>query len=743
MPLVAIACLAYASGLLAAQTLTAPLVRSLAALALGAGVFGLRSGDARARGYALCALLVVAGAFMGQGARRGFDRCAAMLAAATRLEATLESDAEPGALVRARVRLPGCSGAATLFVAEGSAPAGAAVAVRGRVSRAERGVLVRDATLRELPTGLTLATLRARVGHRIDRLFGPDAPLVRALVIADMTAISGDERDRFARAGLVHMLSVSGLHVAIVAFALELLALALRLPRGPSRVATIVIIGAYVVFIGAPPPAVRAAVMLALVMLSRLAQRPTSRWAVVAVGSTVPLVDPAVVTDLGWQLSVAGTVALVAGATLARRILPRTWRGVRRQLVTAAIISVVATLVTAPLVAWTFGRIALLGPVTNLVADPLMGVLQPLLFLALCVPVAPLESLFVAAAHALIVAFDGIAAVASSIPWAAPPAMPTAFGAIAAGVASGAVVIACTARHPARPLGVALGALGLLVVEPLAPIHRARTELHMIDVGQGDALALRTRAGRWIVVDAGRSWPGGDAGRSTVVPYIAHRGGRVALFIMSHPHADHVGGAASLFDALHPAAFLDPGYPGGSAPYLAALAAARRQGIAWHRVHPGDSLAIDEVVVTALAPDSAWASRLADANLASAVVMIRIGSVRILLTGDAEAPEEAWLLAHGAGALAADVLKVGHHGSVTSTSPAFLAAVAPRVALVSVGAGNRYGHPSAAIIAALRDAGAEVLRTDRLGSVVLRTDGRALEVEARETRWAVTSRPTQ
>src|SRR5674476_231255 len=178
----------------------------------------------------------------------------------------------------------------------------------------------------------------------------------------------------------------------------------------------------------------------------------------------------------------------------------------------------------------------------------------------------------------------------------------------------------------------------------------------------------------------------------------AHRGGEVALFVLSHPHSDHVGGAASLFSMLHPGRFLDPGFVGTDAPYRAALAKARLDGIPWQRVRPGDSLVVDDIVLTALAPDSAWAAHLADANLANTILMARIGSVRILFTGDAEAPEEAWLLAHSAEALHADVLKVGHHGSSTSTTAAFLAAVHPRVALVSVGAHNDYGHPSLSLI---------------------------------------------
>jgi competence protein ComEC len=131
---------------------------------------------------------------------------------------------------------------------------------------------------------------------------------------------------------------------------------------------------------------------------------------------------------------------------------------------------------------------------------------------------------------------------------------------------------------------------------------------------------------------------------------------------------------------------------------------------------------VDGVVATFLAPDSAWTASLTDPNLASAVVRVRYGRVRVLLTGDAEAPEEAWLLARGSGALAADVLKVAHHGSATSTTEDFLDAVRPSLALISAGRHNRYNHPSPRVLAALAARGIRVVRTDRDGTVVVRTD---------------------
>jgi competence protein ComEC len=270
--------------------------------------------------------------------------------------------------------------------------------------------------------------------------------------------------------------------------------------------------------------------------------------------------------------------------------------------------------------------------------------------------------------------------------------------------------------------------------------------LHVLDVGQGDAVALRSPGGRWVLFDAGRVWRGGDAGRRTVVPYLRARRGRLVAFVLSHAHADHVGGAATVLRALRPAQFVDAAFVLGSSAYRDALGAARDAGVRWRRARPGDSLVVDGVVIEFLAPDSTWTASLDDPNSASVVASVRYGEVRFLLVGDAEAPEERWLLDRArtdtalAARLRADVLKVGHHGSATSSTAPFVAAVAPRVALVSVGAGNQYGHPSADVIARLRGAGAAVVRTDLAGTVVVRTDGRSLDVHAGEGSWAAPSR---
>jgi competence protein ComEC len=586
----------------------------------------------------------------------------------------------------------------------------------------------------------SLERWRLHAGARIDTLFGSDAPLVRALLIADMRAIPADTRDRFAAAGLIHILSISGLHVAIIAGSILLAFEALRVPRAYARWAAFAVTAAYVAAIGAPPPALRSASMLAVATASRSLDRPVSPWAVLAVGSLIPLWDPHTVTDLGWQLSVAGFAALTAAGIWTRRNLPHDVRGWRRALARDLAVSVLATIVTAPLVVWFFGRLSIVAPVTNLVASPVIGVLQPTLFLALATDLCQPVAQFIArAAHPMLVTLDGIATAGANVPFGSVSVAPSLVVTLACGVAALALLVAAASRAHLASRALVFSAIAATIAVwcIAAPTGSGLAELHMIDVGQGDAIAIRTPHGRWLLVDAGRTWNGGDAGRTTVVPYLRRFGGDLSLFVLSHPHADHVGGAATILKAMHPAAYRDAAFAGGTLAYRQSLIVARSLGVAWSRVHAGDSLAIDGVSVTFLAPDSAWTASLHDPNLASTVALVQYGNVRMLLTGDAETPEERWLLAHAANELHADILKVGHHGSSTSSSAEFLDAVHPRVALVSVGAGNSYGHPSERVMRDLTTRGATVLRTDQLGSIVVKTNGDAITIAAAGRNWRV------
>jgi competence protein ComEC len=683
---------------------------------------------------------IAAGALVAGVSGIGDARCAQRVARAESTVAVIDDAAAPGAFVRGQPL--GCATPIALSVEIGRAPAGSSVTVTGDVTAGQRGFVVRHARVRLVRGPDWRHSWRAWAKGAVERVFPADAPLAKALLVADMRDISPEIRDRYAAAGLAHMLSISGLHVGIIGLALEILFQLLRLSRRTATVAAIAVVALYVALIGAPEAAVRSAAMLAALGASRLLQRPTSPWALLAIGAATPLVSPRSVLDVGYQLSVIGVAALIAGGELVRRAVPPRITGWKRTALAGLIVSSVATIVSAPLVAWTFGRISLVGPVTNLIAAPLMTLAQPMLFLGLlAAPLPPVASVVGDAVHPLLASFDAIALAGASIPGGWIVVSPTVAGALLAAVASVALIVACASRFPGRALVVGGSAVACLVWSGFAPAGSGWMELHMIDVGQGDAIALRTPHGSWILIDAGRAWRGGDAGRSVVLPYLARRRGELVAFVLSHPHTDHVGGAATIISALHPLHYFDAAFAGDADAYRASLLRAREAGTVWRRVHPNDSLAVDGVVLRFMGPDSAWTAALSDPNLASTIALVRVGRVRMLLVGDAERPEEDWLVGRYGDSLRADVLKVGHHGSSTSSGPEFLDAVRPRIALVSVGAGNSYGHPSAAVMASLASRGAQVLRTDRLGTIVVRTDGQRLLVDTNGDSWELPTSP--
>src|SRR5688500_8175816 len=204
-----------------------------------------------------------------------------------------------------------------------------------------------------------------------------------------------------------------------------------------------VLVAVYIAVIGAPAPAVRSAVMLSVTAVCRLAQRNTSPWASLAIGGGVPLLAPRTVLDLGWQLSVLGMAGLVASGALARRIIRaerrRRWRA---QLATALLASIVASLVTGPLVAWHFGRLSLVAPVANLLASPIVAILQPTLFLALALTGLPTAARFVAdAASPLLWALDAVAFTAARLPHASVGVSPSLTTAVVASLGVLALIV--------------------------------------------------------------------------------------------------------------------------------------------------------------------------------------------------------------------------------------------------------------------------------------------------------------
>jgi competence protein ComEC len=277
----------------------------------------------------------------------------------------------------------------------------------------------------------------------------------------------------------------------------------------------------------------------------------------------------------------------------------------------------------------------------------------------------------------------------------------------------------------------ALTAAAAVVFWPVLVTLQARDALEMlvIDVGQGDALAMRTPRGHWLVVDTGPVDPEEhDPGKNAVVRALRRRGvRRIELLILTHPDFDHIGGSVALLRSFAVGAVMDPAYPAAKASYIAILDTARARGVPWRKAHHGQVIELDGVSLEVMAPWPAGVGALepgeSPTNAVSVVLHVRYGWFDALLMGDAPKQVERALAPELHGDI--EVLKVGHHGSATATDSLWVARAHPTLALISVGRHNRYGHPAPSVLARLRRAHVPVRRTDREGTldVLAHADG--------------------
>ena len=618
-----------------------------------------------------------------------------------------------GGVVEGDVRGGPCGGPLTIRWPQGYATRGGTTwVVAGRfLGDARRGVLVarRVRLLDAEPRGR--GALRDRVARRSHDLFGARAPLVDALVIARRAELDAELRERYTRSGLAHLLSISGLHVGFFAAWLGALLARLRLGARPRFIVSTVVMLAYVWLLGFPAPATRSAAMLGLMDIAKLRQRLVAPRGLVALAALLVMVaDPWAVQSIGAWLSVAAVAAVIWAGRAAERS-PK----VVRMLAPAA----AATLLTAPITAYAFGTVAPIGVLANLVAIPLAGLAVPGLMVALL-----LSSNLLAAGSGLCLALlDLVARGAAALPGGH---FTMIAGWPAAALWLGVLAVAWWLWNTPRRRWVIAARLTLVGAilswsasfAALRRLSQCRClTVHFLDVGQGDAVALRSPAGRWILIDGGGGprGPQGDAGRRVVVPFLRRHGAaQVAAVVATHAHADHFGGLPAVLEAFDPAFVLEPGQPVPDAGYLGFLGAVESDGAEWRPARRGDRLELDGVTVEVLSPDSAWAAGQVDINEQSVVLLVTYGTTRLLLTGDAGLPTEA----HLAGRVGrVTLLKIGHHGSRSATSDRWLDELQPAEAVISVGTRNRYGHPAPEVLDRLRAHGITVRRTDQRGTI--------------------------
>jgi competence protein ComEC len=555
------------------------------------------------------------------------------------------------------------------------------------------------------------------------------APMAQALVLGQRETLGRDFSQRIARAGLAHLLAISGLHVGMLAAALFALARVARLPPAQAHLATVVATWAYVLLIGAPASAVRAALMVFLWTLTRLAGRASSAFDVLGLAAVLLLlVRPWSVFEPGFQLSFAGAAAVGYAFREARSASPLRGRpALVKAIVLSLVTSTAAVLLTAPITAVHFGRVTPAAILGNLAAIPLLALAMPALFASALLSAWPaLASWPAGGAIVLLHGIDLVARLLSSVRWAsltmAPPGLlPTLAYFVV-------LVLGAHALHGAWQRRRFILALGLLSAVAIAwPPLKARLRLgpntlgvYVLDVGQGDAIAISTPQRHWLLVDAGPKVRSFDAGERRVVPFLREQGApRLEAWLASHPDLDHVGGAPAIFDAMDVERVVGSGYVTGQVGQVAVLRWLVERDKPWVLARAGSRLIMDEVELLFLHPGDEYGSEMPPPNELSLVFLLTYGEFRMLFTGDVSGSIENRLGREYGEQLRVQVLKVSHHGSATSTSRSFLETVQPELAVISVGRGNRYGHPSLTVLWRLARDGAEVRRTDRDGTVVI------------------------
>jgi competence protein ComEC len=564
--------------------------------------------------------------------------------------------------------------------------------------------------------------LRARLARSMaPGLGGERQAVIAGIVLGEDEGLSESLQERFRASGLYHLLAVSGQNVALIAGGALLFAHLIGVSRVLGELFALSAIGGYVLAVGWQPSVVRAGIAGGLASLAWLAARPQDRWYFLLLGAAVLLAwNPYSLLEAGFQLSFAAVAAIFV-------VVPRLQRSldgypVPRTLAEVVAVSAACGVATAPILLTQFGEVPLYSIPANALAFPAVAPLLGIaLVTAIVAPAVPPLAVALAWINGWLAAYlAGCARLVGGLPYAA--VSPRAALAVAGAVLGIALLIA-RLRPPRAPRVAALILLFVLLAggwrlrndsSALPPPHGLR--ITFLDVGQGDGVLLQVPGGA-VLVDEGP--PEAD-----VAGQLRRLGvDRLSLVVLTHPQRDHVGGAASVLDQLRPALALDPGIPSRSSEQQAALAAARRRHVRVVEARAGQSYRVGALRLRILWPDGP-ATAGDDPNNDAIVMVASFRSVDALLTADAESNVTGTLRAPPV-----EILKVAHHGSADPGLPRLLAQIRPRIAVISVGADNDFGHPSPSTLGALAGVpGLALYRTDRDGRIVVESDGTRISV---------------
>jgi len=611
------------------------------------------------------------------------------------------------------------------------------------------------------------------------RLSPDDAGMLNAMLFGDRAGLNKTQRVGFERTGSFHLFVVSGMHVGLLAGLMFWLARRLKLREWLATFVTIALTFGYALLTGFGAPVQRALFMTVVFLLARLLSRDRNVLNALGAAALGVLVwSPGALFEASFQMTFLAIVAIggiavplgersflpyahaahhlwdkwedaalppkVAQFRVMLRLFSETFAGVAgvwaRDLpsllvrwslwaLELALIGAVAEMVMVLPMALYFHRATMFAVPTNMLSVPLVAVLAPMAVIAFCASlISPWLAMVPGATTALLL--HGVTGVIGRISAvrAADLRVPAPVWWIAL-LAVMAWAFCCWAVRRSRGWAWAAVAVlpltALMVLWPEPPIvSLGMMEVTAIDVGQGDSIFVAAPNGATMLVDAGGPVGGVteaaeassrfDVGEEVVSPYLwTRRLRRLDVLVLSHAHSDHMGGMPAVMRNFRPRELwvsIDP----NSEAYRALLEEAKDLGVSVRHFYAGDQFSWGGMEVAILAPEAGYSNSGEPVNNDSLVMRMQYGKSSVLLEGDAEAPSERTMLARGR-VEPVTLLKIGHHGSRTSTTQEFLNAAAPKDAVVSVGRGNTFGHPRYEVIERIADARTKLYRTDEFG----------------------------
>lgn len=568
---------------------------------------------------------------------------------------------------------------------------------------------------------------------------GKSRALITALLLGERGEISLELKTAFMRGGVIHALAISGLHIGYIGLIFFTLFSLLRFGYSARVIAVIASVFGYGFLVGFQPPIFRASLMMALFLFGRLLQRRTDFLNIISMAAVVILlINPQELFQASFQLSFAAILSIVYIYQRLKILLEKSQlfltfssTKIGGWIAGLFLVTISAQIGTLPIVLYYFHLFSISAFLLNLIVIPLVGVIIALglATLAFSLVSMSLASLYAQANAGCLLFLTNLIEKAATIKFSA-----IEVGTI--GVVTVAVyylflgLLLHLQQRPFRRALVFSLLLGLMAFswEPL--IDRGRwLQVIFFDVGQGDAALVRFPDGKNLLIDAGPQSEEMDAGARFIVPYLKReRIHRLDAVVLSHSDNDHIGGMASVLRNIRVGQVIDNGQFQASSIcstyqfVIDSLHLCRQRGHAFQRL-PG----FEDRGVFILHPSQRFMAKYPDdINNNSIVLKIVYGQRSFLFAGDIGELAESHLLVYGH-ALHADVLKVPHHGSRTSSSLAWLHRIQPEYAVISLGRDNKFNFPSSTVLKRLRDLGVHISRTDDRGAVMFRTDGVRLE----------------